>query len=492
MVYYRKYRPQAISDLDSASLRKTLYAILNGKNIPHAFLFTGPKGLGKTSTARIVAKIINCEQVKNGEPDNTCSQCTSITSGTNIDILEIDGASNRGIDEIRELRERVTLAPSNAKRKVYIIDEVHMLTTEAFNALLKTIEEPPEHVIFIFCTTEPQKVPATILSRCCHITFQLATESEIVHSLKRVVVGENLHVADDVLQIIATMAEGGFRDAAKIFEEIVSLAGENPITKDFVEEHYHLKSIRILAGQLVEQLFRRDTRKAITVVNQAVEAGINMQYLLEELLEVLHTLLLTKAGITTEKPVQYSFAFSNVEISELVSLFSEAHAQIKHSVIAQLPLEMGIIVWCNRHDDTASDRAEPLPIKSQQKATMDTLLKKQQEIKLRNMLSGKKADEKTQSKHVAPIEQSDISYSADSLTTLYENIIYKVKPQNHSIAGILRGSKIIKVTEEAIFFEAAYKFHKERLEEQRTCEIIEQAIKEITGKPLKVSVVIKK
>src|SRR5260221_808707 len=223
MVYYRKYRPQTISELDSEKVRDTLYAVLSGKEIPHAFLFTGPKGLGKTSTARIVAKVVNClakraEGSHSIEPDNTCDQCISITNGTNIDVLEIDGASNRGIDEIRELRDRVNLAPSRAKKKIYIIDEVHMLTNEAFNALLKTIEEPPSHVMFIFCTTEPHKVPATIMSRCFHVSFNLAIEEEIVHSLKRIVIGEKLHIDNEVLHLIAQMAEGGFRDAPQILE----------------------------------------------------------------------------------------------------------------------------------------------------------------------------------------------------------------------------------------------------------------------------------
>jgi DNA polymerase-3 subunit gamma/tau len=176
MVFYRKYRPQKIEELDSASVRENLYSIFSKGNYPHAFLFTGPKGLGKTSAARIVAKIVNCEKKAKGkiEPCNKCDQCQSIASGSNLDVLEIDGASNRGIDEIRDLREKIKLAPFKASKKVYIIDEVHMLTTEAFNALLKTLEEPPAHVLFILCTTEQHKVPATIASRCFRINFTRA------------------------------------------------------------------------------------------------------------------------------------------------------------------------------------------------------------------------------------------------------------------------------------------------------------------------------
>lgn len=211
MVFYRKYRPQTIAQLDSEAVREKLLSVLSSKSIPHAFLFTGPKGLGKTSTARIVAKALNCEKKAAGavEPCNKCDQCVSITNGTNFDVLEIDGASNRGIDEIRDLREKVKLAPISSAKKVYIIDEVHMLTNEAFNALLKTIEEPPEHVVFMFCTTEPHKVPETILSRCFHIAFKKATIPELVHSFERIAKGEKLTVDSDVFGEIAKLSDGG-------------------------------------------------------------------------------------------------------------------------------------------------------------------------------------------------------------------------------------------------------------------------------------------
>jgi len=240
MVFYRKYRPQKIDELDSASVRDTLHAVLQ-KDVPHAFLFTGPKGLGKTSTARIVAKVVNCERKKKGSVElcNECDQCVSITNGTNVDVLEIDAASNRGIDEIRELKEKIRLAPVAAKRKVYIIDEVHMLTTEAFNALLKTLEEPPSHAMFILCTTEAHKVPETIVSRCFQILFKPATEEELVRSFKRIVEGEKLNIDDEALKYIAYLADRGFRDGAKALEEVFLLAkpGEK-ITKEFIEKIY--------------------------------------------------------------------------------------------------------------------------------------------------------------------------------------------------------------------------------------------------------------
>ncbi len=490
MVYYRTYRPQKIGDLDSAQLRESLHAVLSGNRVPHAFLFTGPKGLGKTSTARIVSKVINCENVTNGEPDNTCEQCLSITNGSNIDVLEIDGASNRGIDEIRELRERVNLAPSKAKKKVYIIDEVHMLTTEAFNALLKTIEEPPSHVIFIFCTTEPQKVPATILSRCFRINFQLASEAEIIHSLQRIVRAEKLNINDAALESIAKMAEGGFRDAAKILEEVVALSSGNPITKELVEEKFHMVNITQYSSELLMLLSQRDSKKSLLLIKKIVEEGVNITYFLENLLKNFHILLLSKAGITSEITSKFGQSFSIHDISKLVSLFSEAYTQTKYAVIPQLPTELAVIVWCNEEEVTSVDKPNSV-VSTSQKTTINSLLKKQQTLKIKTMLEGDKAKDKVVNTNNLVAEQGDISKHVNDLTTLFENIIYKVKPLNHSIAGVLRGSKIKEVSESTIIFETSYKFHKERLEEQKTCEIIEKAIREVTGKPLKVSVIIK-
>src|SRR3990172_2163032 len=222
MTFYLKYRPQKIDDLDLNDVRETLTKIVKSENIPHAFLFSGPKGSGKTSAARILAKVVNCEKRQKshppagGEPCNKCAQCTSITNGNNIDVIELDAASHRGIDDIRTLREGVMLAPARAKKKVYIIDEAHMLTTEASNALLKTLEEPPAHVVFILATTNPEKLIGTVRSRTTYISFRKATLEEIEHSLKKVVIGEKMKVDKKVLEDVAKAANGSFRDAIKL------------------------------------------------------------------------------------------------------------------------------------------------------------------------------------------------------------------------------------------------------------------------------------
>lgn len=337
MVYYLKYRPQKIDELDSPSVRDTLKAVLP-KNSFHAFLFTGPKGLGKTSAARIVAKFLNCEKRKptDLEPCNRCYQCTSIAKGNNLDVIEIDAASNRGIDEIRSLRERINLSTTGGKYKIYIIDEVHMLTSEAFNALLKTLEEPPKHAVFVLCTTEPQKLPATIVSRCLHVPFKKAGEEELLRSFKRIVSGEKINIDKEALSEIAKISDGSFRDGSKILQEISAKAGRKKITANFVSQEFRTLNTEIYISKLFNLLKARQTKEALDLIQKAALEN-DMEYFIEKTLEELHKKLL--ATLDSEKDGELSLS----EIKNLVKLFMRASLQVKYSVIPQLPLELAII-----------------------------------------------------------------------------------------------------------------------------------------------------
>ncbi|MBI2036431.1 DNA polymerase III subunit gamma/tau [Candidatus Microgenomates bacterium] len=342
MVFYRKYRPQKISELDSEPVRVSLANILSAKEPPHALLFTGPKGLGKTSAARIVAKIVNCS-AKQNKPCNKCGQCVSITNGTNLDILEIDAASNRGIEEIRDLREKIKLAPSAARKKVYIIDEVHMLTPEAFNALLKTLEEPPSHAMFILCTTEVHKVPKTIASRCFHIVFKNATGQELERSLKRIISMEKINMDQEALAIIAKNADGSFRDGAKILEQAVLAVGRKKITGERI--------LALLGSsknglEIFEALKEKNAGRALNWLNEAVAGGLNIKSWLEETLAVLHTVLLFKYDIKEGEVNDEVLQFTQEELKKLIMLFSKAHQELRLAVIAQLPVELAIIEYC--------------------------------------------------------------------------------------------------------------------------------------------------
>lgn len=236
LVLARKYRPQVFNDIVGQDhLIKTLTNAISIGRVAHAYLLCGPRGVGKTTAARILAKALNCEQGPTPVPCNKCQTCVEITEGRSMDVLEIDGASNRGINEVRELRENVRYAPSGGRSKVYIIDEVHMLTTEAFNALLKTLEEPPAHVVFVFATTEPFKVPPTILSRVQRFDFARIPARKIVTHLERILTEEKIEASPEALALVARRAKGGLRDALSLMDQIIS-AADGKIERESVEQ----------------------------------------------------------------------------------------------------------------------------------------------------------------------------------------------------------------------------------------------------------------
>ena len=293
LVLARKFRPQSFEDVAGQEhVVKTLRNAIGQGRVAHAFLFSGPRGVGKTSVARILAKSLNCEKGPTATPCNICSNCREITAGSSLDVREIDGASNRGIDEIRELRENVKFAPAAAKYKIYIIDEVHMLTQPAFNALLKTLEEPPAHVIFIFATTESHKVPATILSRCQCYDFRRISLKEIIANLGKVAAAEGIQISLAAFTWIAEAGDGSMRDAQSIFDQIISYAGTNIKDAD-VEENLGLVDRKYLLG-LSEAVLQRDAGVCLMILEEAYLAGIDIKHFYQMLLKHFRNLLLVK------------------------------------------------------------------------------------------------------------------------------------------------------------------------------------------------------
>lgn len=509
MVYYRKYRPQTIADLDSTAVRETLQSVLK-KEVPHAFLFTGPKGLGKTSTARIVAKSVNCvgKDKKEFEPCNKCNQCLSITNGSNMDVLEIDAASNRGIDEIRDLKEKIRLAPVSSKMKVYIIDEVHMLTTEAFNALLKTLEEPPAHAMFVLATTEPHKVPATILSRCFHINFNLATSEEIVHALQRVVAGEKLKIDDSILEEVAAMAEGGFRDAVKLLEELVLVAEGKKITVELFSEKFKSRSIKHTLQTFVDMLAKKDTVKSLEIVSQLVSQGTDIRYVLQNIIEIFHVMMLDQIGSKKEDA-----QFTIEELKILIELMSSAHQETKFAVVPQLPLELAIIEWCSavipsevdesRPDDLSSNPEVGSPSKrssvvmTSKGVTVSSLRKQVGTLKKVQAMYGvpKKVKEEGVKIETTTVElqhtSGDGTITREWLDAFWRSLITEMKNHNHTAAGVLRSCEIKSYDHKTLVITTAYKFHKERLDDFKTKDVLIKVCKMLTGKTVEVAIELK-
>ncbi|MDI6726577.1 MAG: DNA polymerase III subunit gamma/tau [Smithellaceae bacterium] len=292
-VLARKCRPQVFEDvLGQEHVTRTLKNAIINNRIPHALVLSGPRGVGKTSIARIMAKALNCENGPTPQPCNSCSNCLDIASGVALDVREIDGASNRGIDEIRELRENVNFSPAASPYKIYIIDEVHMLTREAFNALLKTLEEPPGHAIFIFATTETHKVPATILSRCQCFELRRISLRQLVTSLRAVARAEGIEISDRALAWLAEAADGSLRDAQGMFDQAISFAGTN-IDDEKIEELLGLADRRFLF-LLSDAVFARDAGRCLAVLEEGYYAGLDMKHFYGMLLGHFRNCLLVK------------------------------------------------------------------------------------------------------------------------------------------------------------------------------------------------------
>ena len=482
MVFYRKYRPQKIDELDNEVVRQSLYSIFSKENFPHAFLFTGPKGLGKTSAARIIAKVINCEKhkglkgnraEKEIEPDNKCEQCISITNGNNFDVLEIDGASNRGIDEIRDLREKIKLAPFKAGKKIYIIDEVHMLTTEAFNALLKTLEEPPAHAVFILCTTESQKIPATILSRCFRINFTKATSDELVRSLSRVVKEEGIKIEKEALLEIAKIAGGSFRDASKILEEVFVFAGRKTITKDLVNEKFNSLGVGELVSEMLMAFSEKNAKKALGICRELTKQGTDFKFFIEELIERLHILLLIEAGVEKgNKEIDLSLD----EVKELFESLSDAYQETKYSILPQIPLELAVLKWSEKGEEAGSlshAESDAQQASLNQKQTSASLSVNRQPEKDENLKSSKSISN---------------SLSGGQTSSFFGNLIQEVKNHNNLLAGVLRGCSANEIKNGNLEIVARSKFHKEKLEEEKALKILEESAEKILGKKINVKI----
>ena len=352
---YRKFRPLNFSEMvGQEHITRTLKNQIMANRVGHAYLFNGGRGTGKTSAAKILARAINCLNPQDGEPCNECEICKGAISGSLTDIVEMDAASNNSVEDIRSIREEVNFLPTKAKYRVYIIDEVHMLSTGAFNALLKTLEEPPEHVKFILATTEPQKLPATILSRCQRFDFKKISNEDIIKRLEIVCKESNIEITKEAMQIIATLSEGAMRDALSILERCIQ-DGENQINEDKIKDLVGIPKM-VFVHDIVEAIIQYDVDKALVTVNKVLEDGKDISNLLWEIIKYVKDILLYKATNHVElyneeekqKVKEISEKVEKERLINLVYAFSELENEMKFSTQKSIIFQAGIIKLCSK------------------------------------------------------------------------------------------------------------------------------------------------
>lgn len=484
---YRKYRPRNFKEtVGQNHIKITLQHEIESGKIAHAYLFCGPRGVGKTTLARVFAKVINCTERKEGtsKPCDQCEICQEIAGGRSLDIMEIDAASHTGVENVREnVIASARVAPSRCKYKVFIIDEVHMLSISAFNALLKILEEPPAFIIFILCTTEIHKVPTTIISRCQRFDFKKISITDIVKKLNYIINKEDIKVDAEILEAIARQSEGHMRDAESLLGQIVSIAG-----REVTKEEAELVILRSALGEVINLigcLAKKDAAGGIGLINKLVDEGVDLKIFTGDLIETLRRILLTKInpsllakfGIELGEnfEIKINQAVKDLTVEKIIALIEEfmrAKNELKSSFIIQLPLELAVIQSCletapgtigkNAQGSGIVGNFQPKPFVGQPGA--------------KSQISNR------------PIEPLKTvmanNLSIEKIADKWNEFMAKIKQCNHSLSFILKICQPKAVDNGRLRLAFKYKFHKDRVSEPGIKSIIENALSQVYSSPL--------
>ena len=497
---YRDYRPQNFSEvLGQNHIKITLQNEIANNRLVGAYLFCGPRAVGKTTLARVLAKAVNCETKKDGafEPCGHCPSCLSITAGRNLDVVEIDAASNTGVDNVREnIIAFSRLAPSTAKCKVFIIDEVHMLSLSAFNALLKIIEEPPTYVIFILCTTEIQKVPGTIISRCERFDFKKISVKETVKKLTQIAASEKIAVDQEVLEAVALRSGGHLRDAESLLGQIFSLGDKIVTTEqaELVMPHYNSNE----AVELLDCLGRKDAAKAVALVNDLVDSGVNIKVFIGEIISLLRKVLLDKLspelannlgldlGENLEKRLSKAVEkMSWEQITVFTRRFLETVGDNRNPLIPQLPLELAIVELCLGTAQAASavnsaplvSAASPLAANRSSVSAPSPVppsLKKDKVASVSAAVQDAKIDR--------PV--SKVNLTTAEIMAKWPEFLVKIRKHNHSLSFVLQNCVPREMQDGKLCLVFKYKFHQDRINDPGIRSIAENTLAEVFGSPL--------
>lgn len=453
---YREYRPKTFSEvIGQDHVVTALTNALKRDQINHAFLFAGPRGTGKTSVARLLSKSVNCLDRQGAEPCNKCAVCKEFNAGEAVDVIEIDAASNRGIDEIRELRERIRYAPGRAKYRIYIIDEVHMLTKEAFNALLKTLEEPPSHAIFILATTELHKLPETIISRCQRYHFHRASETAIIQVLKDVIKKEKLKLSDEAVTLLAQRAEGSFRDALTLLGNLKTHEGE--ITPQVIRELFGLPQAEVV-NNLLKSIETGDTSEILKICVEAIAQGEDLTVLIKSVVEELEREIFSLPATERLK--------SRAVVLEQLLL---ALARSRHSSDPSAVLVSAVVRIAGNNSTTVTVTVPVAPVAPPPIAPMNDL---QMPVK-----PDKEEPTPVDSLQQPPAPPGEVS-------NFWEQFLQEVKSHNHALYMVVRSAQLGEVSEDKLIIVVKFRFYADRLNEVKNRKVIESSAVKLLNRPV--------
>lgn len=492
---YRKYRPQKWSEAEGQNqIKITLENEIGSGRMAHAYLFCGPRAVGKTTFARLLAKAVNCEQRPEGEyePCNECSSCKDIMSGRSVDIIEIDAASHTGVDNIRDnIISSARVVPMRSKNKVFIIDEVHMLSISAFNALLKILEEPPAYVMFVLCTTEIHKVPETIISRCQRFDFKRISVADVAKKLKRIAHEEKIEIDDGILAAIARQSGGHMRDAESTLGQLVAIAGgeDTPGGKRITQEEADLvipRSNLLEVVKLIDMIGRKDASAGIKLVNQLLDEGMDLRNFIDDLIEILRKIMMARLSpgladkLSTEMgenlEMKISQASKEMQVDDLIRYiekFMEVRNRIKDSFIIQLPVELAIVELCQNFS-----RAVPAaPVSGPPRS-----------VSARPPLpdTASSGAAPASSAPSAPANNQPLQLSLDEIGAKWPEVLARVKKYNHSLSFILRVCRPQDLNGRQVCLAFKYKFHKDRISDPNIKALVEKVLAEVFNVNLSV------
>ncbi|MEW6456168.1 MAG: DNA polymerase III subunit gamma/tau [Acidobacteriota bacterium] len=494
LVLARKYRPKNFDEIiGQRHIVQTLKNAIKMEKVSHAYIFSGMRGIGKTTTARILAKAMNCEKGPSPEPCVECNFCTSIQEGKSIDVIEIDGASNRGIDEVRQLREDVKFSPIYARWKIIIIDEVHMLTTEAFNALLKTLEEPPSHTIFILATTEFHKVPATIVSRCQHFEFRRISHRDIVNHIKYIAELEGVEVSQFSLNLIADAADGSLRDAESIFDQAIAFSGEKIKDEDLKQLLGTIE--KEILFSVSSSLHEKNEEKLFQIVQELIDRGHDLRFFLKELISHFRNLLLVKKAGYSEVLFTMSSAeeveilkeeakkFSDLDLIRYLNILQKSEAGLRYSIQPRIYLETLLLKMAQIQNLTPIERiissySEPEE-KIEKKAGVDVINENNKE----GIRFKEKAEDFETKKEVSKVRLGQIESEE-----LIEKFKERLKKENLSLVAAFESAVKLELKGGSfyVYLKKDHDLTKERILRHKV--LIERILEEITGIELKLKI----